>query len=87
MAITRANSLGKEVIMESALFFEGDFTLDRLTEMTKKKGTSELTVHCKRRTNWIKHLENNMHGGADLDPLKKDSLIKWAMYTRVESDY
>ena len=58
--------------MESALFFEGNFTLDRLTEMTKKKGTGELTVHCKRRANWIKHLEKNVHGGADLDPLEKE---------------
>ena len=87
VAMTRANSLGKGNIMESALFFEGDFTLDRLTEMTKKKGTSELTVHCKRRANWIKHLEKNVHGGADLDPLEKERIIRWATYARMDEDY
>ena len=87
MAMTRANSLGKGNIMESALFFEGNFTLDRVTEMTKKQGTNELTVHCKRRANWIKYLESNVHGGADLNPLEKERLIKWAMYARLENEY
>ena len=87
MAMTRANSLGKGNIMESALFFEGDFTLDRLTEMTKKEGTSELTVHCKRRANWIENLEKNVHGGADLNPLEKERIIRWATYAKMDEDY
>ena len=88
VAMTRANSLGKGNIMESALYFMGDdFTKDRLTGMTKKKGTNELTLHCKRRANWIKHLERNMHKGADLDAFGKERLIQWALYARLKDDH
>ena len=86
--MTRANSLGKGNIMESALYFMGDdFTKERLTGMTKKKGTNELTLHCKRRANWIKHLEKNIHKGADLDAFGKERLIQWALYARLKDDH
>ena len=80
--------MGKGNIMGSALYFMGDdFTKERLTGMTKKKGTNELTLHCKRRANWIKHLEKNMHKGAKLSRLEKKRLIQWAIDARLKDDH
>ena len=80
--------MGKGNIMESDLYFMGDdFTKERLTRMAKKKGTNELTMHCKRRANWIKHLEKKMHKGANLDEVEKQRLINWATHTRMEDDH
>ena len=88
VAMTRANSMGKGNIMESAIYFMGsNFTRDRLTYMTRKKGTNELTEHCKRRANWINHLHRNIHGGANLDAFGKERLIQWALYARIDDEY
>ena len=70
---------------QSAMYFMGEhFTLDRLTDMTKKKGSDELTERCKRRANWITHLENNVHGVSHLSKLKKKRLIQWAAVARLD---
>ena len=55
--------------------------------MTRKKGTNELTEHCKRRANWINHLEKNLHRGADLDDAEKQKIIQWAIHARMEDDH
>ena len=55
--------------------------------MTKKQGTNELIDKCKRRGNWIKHLENNVHEGADLSPLEKERIISWAIDARLDEDH
>ena len=87
VAMSRANSLGKGDIMESALYFKGKFTLDGLKKMTKKQGTNELIDKCKRRGNWIKHLEKNVHEGAELSKLEKKRLIQWAIDARLDEDH
>ena len=63
-----------------------EFTKERLAGMTKKKGANELTLQCKRRANWIKRLQNNMHKGTKLTKLKRQRLIQWAMDARLKDD-
>ena len=88
VAMSRANTLGKGDIMESAIYFMGnEFTKERLTDMTKSSSTKETTEKCKRRANWINHLEDAVHGVDDLNEDEKQNIIDWATDTRLSSLY
>ena len=88
VAMSRANTLGKGNIMESAIYFMGnEFTKERLTDMTKSSSTKETTEKCKRRANWINHLEDAVHGVDDLNEDEKQNIIDWATDTKLSNLY
>ena len=79
VAISRGTSMRSDDLLNSAIYFVGqNFSKNRLTNMSMLEDGKRKTMYSQRRENWIKHLNNNVHEGLDIEERQQRRIMEWA---------
>ena len=87
VALSRATTMGRGDVNNSAIYFTGpNLILSRLFQMGCKKNTNLKTVRMLKREAWVKYLDSHVHDGG-MSVLEKYELFEWATTTRKNKNW